>query len=373
MDKGKNINEMELINKMNRGLVYLAIAISIIVFFYSLPFTFSEMPAITKISSSYIYLNISLSSGMAYFLLIFSMIIVFASFIPLVYSNDQFTGMSRNGNAFYYSIFSIYMAIMIFLSAVIEIFDPAITVNPLSKMGIGIQNFVYLSEAIIQIGLFVIIPLIIMTAIYLAITKNLTLKNMLKPGEKIKRAMVGMIVITGIIAVFATNYGFYDTILLYISTLLLAFIYLKYGMLRAILVSFISSTIDFASILFSSSIALSLAMSIFLFIWAFAGLYTVTFFYVEKKRKQNEESEKQPQSENNEVGNSQEKKYGNPARNMNPDELWVRSACANCGNVEYRVNPDLSLVCTNCGQEYSRDSSGPFNIVIDKITLHRNS
>ena len=54
-----------------------------------------------------------------------------------------------------------------------------------------------------------------------------------------------------------------------------------------------------------------------------------------------------------------------------PEELWIRSACPNCGNVEYKINDDMSLECTKCGQRLDSDYTGPYNIIISNVLGRR--
>ncbi len=369
----KQYEDIEILNKMDTGLAYIAVIISVIVFFYSLPFLFTHISQITAIPSSYIYLNISLSVPVITFLIVISLVLVLLSFTPLIYSSNEFTSLDRKTGKYFFSAFSVYIAIIIFSAVIIELIDPSIVNNKLSSMNIGIQNFVYLTGSVVQVIIFEFIPLTIMTVVILAFSKKLHIKNIIKPWNEIQRFVPLMIVITGIVSVFISNAGLFETILLYLSTIVLAYIYLRFGLLRAIFVSFISSIIDLASVIFSSNSIFSAAISIFIFIWAFAGLYTLTFFYISGKKKQEKDSE--INSTEADKGTALE---SGPAENSkgrqkaSPDELWIRCACPNCGNVEYRVNDDMSLKCTRCGQELNRDYSGPFNIFINDFSLHRN-
>jgi ribosomal protein S27E len=361
------MNELELINKMNRGLSYIGIAIAAIAFFFTLPFLISDMHLIIGMHGLYFYLNLRVTGSMAYILLIFGIFMAIASFLPLFYNNVKFSSFDGKNNTYFFSVVSVYIAILVFSSVIIEVFDPSIAVSAVTYMPIGKQNFIYLMSSIFQVLIFEFIPISILVAVYLVATKKFKLSSFLNPYSHVKGFLAVFMLLAAAVAVLITNYNIYNSILIYLSTLGLAFIYIRYGLLRSVLASFTSSFIEFALTAFGSNVILTSAISTFLFIWAFAGLYTVTFFLVEKRR---ETSKKLDVDEYNKTASNPSEKIYEKTKTP-PNELWIRSACPNCGNVEYKIDSDMSLECTKCGQKLDKDYVGPYNIIISNVIGRR--
>ena len=363
------MNGLDLINRINKVVSYIGIFIAIVVFFYLLPFTFGELSSLSGISSSYLYFKIKMSYDLSYFFIILSLILIILSFLPLVFKNKISEGFDSENNKYYYSVFSIYIAVLIFSSFVMELIDPAITVSKISTYKFGVQNFIYAVSSVFQVIILEFIPITVLTAIYLALTKNLKLLSLLNPYKYVKDVMFVFIIITASLSVFITNYNIYESILLYINTLILSYVYIKFGFLKSINISFVSSIIELSLVLFSSSI-LSTVISLFLFVWAFLGFYTVLIYYSGKSgnvnKKNAEKTDEQLKEEKNNEILSKIKK-------TDPEKLWIRSACPNCGNVEFKLNDDLSLQCIQCGETIDKDASGPYNIAINNNYIYRNN
>jgi len=359
---------LDLINKINKFVSYIGIFIAIIMFFYLLPFTFKELSNLFNIPSTYLYFKIKMNYSLSYIFIILSLILIIISFLPLIFKNKISEGFDKDNNKYYYSYFSIYIAVLIFSSLLMELIDPSITVSKISTYKFGVQNFIYATGSVFQVILLEFIPLTILISIYLIVTKNLKLSSLLNPYKYVKDVMFVFIIITAAISVFVTNYNIYESILLYINTLILSYVYIRFGFLKSINMSFVSSIIELSLVFFSSDI-LSTVISLFLFMWAFLGFYTVLIYYSEKPKniKNNEEkTEEQLKEERNNEILSRIKK-------TNPDKLWIRSSCPNCGGVEFKLNDDLSLQCNQCGEIIEKDSYGPYNIVINNNYVYRNN
>ena len=361
------MNEIELINKMNRGLSYIGLAIAIIAFFFTLPFLFKDFLTIPGMSGLYFYLNITITRSMAYSFIAMGIILILISFLPLFYNKIRTSSFNRTSNVFYFSAVSVYIAVLVFSSVLVEIFDPSIAVSTVSSMPLGKQNFIYMMGSVFQVILFEFIPISVLIIIFLVISGQLKISAFLNPYNHIKRFTVVFMLVAAAVAVLITNYNVYNSILIYVSTLALSFIYIRYGFLRSMLTSFISSYVEFTLTAFSGNSVITSVTSVFLFIWAFAGLYSFTFYMVQRQRKENgNRGENDNNGENREV----EKKIA-PEPKTPPDELWIRSACPNCGNVEYKINDDMSLECTKCGQKLDYDYTGPYNIIISNVMGRR--
>lgn len=363
------MNELELINKMNRGLSYIGLAIAVIAFFFTLPFLFKDFGSIIGMSGLYFYLNITITSSIAYAFIALGIILIVLSFFPIFYDKIKSSGFDRNNNEFYFSAVSVYIAVLVFSSVIIEIFDPAIAVSAVNAMPLGKQNFIYMMGSVFQVLLFEFIPLSVLIVIFLALSRHLKLASFLEPYSYIKRYTVVFMLLAAAVAVIITNYNIYNSILIYVSTLALSFIYIRYGFLRSIMASFISTFIDFTLTAFGGNVIVTSATSLFIFIWAFAGLYTITFYMVQRQRK----TAKSPDSAANGPEDQDVEHKIMQGPKIPPDELWIRSACPNCGNVEYKINDDMSLECTKCGQRLDSDYTGPYNIIISNVLRRRQA
>jgi ribosomal protein S27E len=362
------MNELDLINRMNRGISYIGIAIAIVAFFFTIPFFIKDINSVSGMSGSYFYLNITISRDLAYVLMAAGIIMVIASFLPFFYSNTKFSSFDVKNNAYYFSAVSVYLAVLVFSSVIIEIFDPSIAASPVSHMPLGKQNFIYLMSSIFQVLIFEFIPITVLLAIILLATKNFKLASFFNPYSKVKGYTVIFMLVPAAVAVLITNYNLYDSVLIYLSTLVLSFIYIRYGLLRSVLASFMSSFIEFSITAFKNNVVIALIVSIFIFIWAFAGLYTATFYLVDRNRKviKNTENIDNEQNERIDPAKKIQERIKTP-----PDELWIRSACPNCGNIEFKINADMSMECTKCGQKLDRDYTGPYNIIINNAIGRR--
>ena len=362
------MNELELINKMNRGLSYIGMAISAIAFLFTLPFLFKDFSAIPGMSGLYFYLNVTVTPSMAYSFIALGIILIIISFSPLFYDKIKSSSFDKTNNTYYFSALSVYIAILVFSSVLVEIFDPSIAVSLVSSMPLGKQNFIYMMGSVFQVLIFELVPLSILIIIFLALSKQLKISSFLEPYNHIKRFTVLFMLIAAAVAVLITDYNIYNSILIYVSTLALSFIYIRYGFLRSMLASFVSSYVDFTLTAFSGNAIITSATSVFLFIWAFAGLYSFTFYMVQRQKSGN--SNNSNENKNNEEAPEHENKT-TPEPRVPPGELWIRSACPNCGNVEYKINDDMSLECTKCGQKLDSDYTGPYNIIISNVLGRR--
>jgi hypothetical protein len=353
---------------MNRGLSYIGMAISLIAFLFTLPFLFKDFSTIPGMSGLYFYLNLTVTTSMAYSFIALGIILIVISFLPLFYNKIKSSSFDRMNNTYYFSALSVYIAILVFSSVLIEIFDPSIAVSPVSAMPLGKQNFIYMMGSVFQVLIFELVPLSILIIVFLAMSKQLRVSSFLEPYHHVKRFTVLFMLIAAAVAVLITNYNIYNSILIYISTLALSFIYIRYGFLRSMLASFVSSYVDFTLTAFSGNAVITSVTSVFLFIWAFAGLYSFTFYMVQRQRRENEN--RNNENKNNEEPTEHEKKT-TPEPKVPANELWIRSACPNCGNVEYKINDDMSLECTKCGQKLDSDYIGPYNIIISNVLGRR--
>ena len=363
------MNELELINKMNKGLSYIGMAVAALVFFFTLPFLFKDFGMIPGMSGLYFYLNIKITPTMAYSLMPLGIILILLSFFPLFYDKIHSSSFDRNNNAFYFSAVSVYIAVLVFSSVLVEIVDPSIAVSTVSSMPLGIQNFIYMMGSVLQVLIFEFIPLSLLIIIFLAVSRQLKVSSFLNPYNYLKRFTILFMLIAAAVAVLITNYNLYNSILIYVSTMALSFIYIRYGFLRSILASFISSYVEFTLTAFRGNAIITSATSVFLFIWAFAGLYSFTFYMVQRQRKKSDNSDTKGNEDN--LENAEVERKIAPEPKTPPDELWIRSACPNCGNVEYKINDDMSLECTKCGQRLDSDYTGPYNIIISNVLGRR--
>ncbi len=363
------MNGLDLINKANKFISYAGIVIAVIMFSYLLPFTFTEIHGLYSIpSASYLYFPVKMNFTLSYFILALSLVLIILSFLPLMFKNNISEGFDGENNKYYYSFFSIYIAILIFSSMIMELIDPSITVSVVSTYKFGVQNFIYATGSVFQVIILEFMPVTVLTIVYLISTKNLKLSSLLHPYKYVKDVMFVFIIITAAISVFITHFNIYESILLYINTLILSYVYIRFGFLRSINMSFVSSIIELTLVFFSSDI-LSTVLTLFLFLWAFLGFYTVIIYYSEKSKNVNKTEEKTEEELKEEKNNE----ILSRIKKTNPDKLWIRSACPNCSNIEFKVNDDYSLQCTRCGELIAKDAYGPYNIAINNNYVYNRN
>ncbi len=362
------MDEIEIINKVNRAFSWLGILISVIVFIYLLPYTFSNIAGISSLPPSYFYLFFHPNITEIYLLIILTMAFISISISSIVYKTKISASFDRDNNKLFFSFFSVYISILIFSSVIMEIIYPPIAHNKVYLYNYGIQNFIFSVSSIMQMIIIELIPITLLLLIYFTISKNLKLNSFLNPYNHIKSVLPVFIIIIAGVSVFIASENIYNSILLYISTIVLTFIYLRFGFLRALLVNFSSAGIEMALSLFSGNFFISTALSIFLFIWAFLGIYTISIIYVTARVntiKKNKEEQDREESNPEDVTREKNNEIINRITKINPNKLWIRSSCTNCGSVEFKLHDDMSLQCLKCSNVIERDAIGPYNIVIN--------
>ncbi|WP_287960016.1 hypothetical protein [Acidiplasma sp.] len=373
------MDEITIIDRINRAFAWIGIVIAFGFFLFLMPQTFLSAHSISHISPAYYYLYGRVSTIDVYIILIISIILIFASLSTIFLKLNISSSFDADINKNFYIFFSVYIMILMFSSLIIETIYPKISSSAVYKYSFGVQNFIFSVSSVFQIIFLEIIPVSIILIIYMIISKKLSVNSFLFPYKNVKPLIPVIMIIAAGISVFITNYNIYETTLIYINTLILTYIYLRFGMLRALLVSFTSSGLELAESFFGSNHVISYIIAFFLLIWAFLGLYSITMLYAktieERNKKMAEENsrngnDKNIDAENNTINNINENPQNaeilRRLNSVNPEKLWVRSACSNCGGVEFKINDDFSLECVKCGNVIPADADGPYNIVINQ-------
>ena len=362
------MDEIEIMNKVNRAFSWLGIIISITKFIYLLPSTLSNITGISHLSSSYIYLFFHLNAAVVYLLIFLTISLIFLSVASIIYKSKISASFDQDNNKLFFSFFSVYISVLIVSSVIMEIIYPQITPHRIFLYNYGTQNFIFSVSSVMQMIVVEFIPITILLLIYFAISKNLKLSSLLNPYRYIKNIVFVFIIITAGVSVFIVGENIYSSILLYIYTVMLTFIYLRFGFLRALLVNFSSTGIDMALSLFSGNVFISTSLSVFLFIWSFIGIYTITIIFVKTRSntiRKNKEEQDTEKSNTEEITREKNNEIIDRITKTNPNKLWIRSSCPNCGSVEFKLDNDMSLQCLKCGAVIEKDAVGPYNIVIN--------
>ncbi|SMD30329.1 hypothetical protein [Picrophilus oshimae] len=358
------MSEKSIIESFSKFMSFVGIFIAMVSFFYYLPFISKYYYVLENIPlSSYIYIGSRPGSTDILIIAAITLIFVILGLSSVFYKNNKI--MSFKPKNSFYTFFSLYTAIIIFASVILDTIDPEIVLQSVFHFRPAVENIIYSANSVFQMLLLVLVPGFILIFITLLAKRELTLSNILNPENSIKSLRWVYSVIIAGISVLLTNYGFYNTLMLYIDILFISYIFFSFGFLRALLINFTLSEMDFVAVLFQHNVFIYPVLSIYLFLWAFAGLYAITAYYIERSKNKKEKSEKNDDNINdmnnnyNEVNNYQ-RSFN--AKMPDPDTLWIRSSCPECNGVDFKINDDMSLECLRCHYKIDKDAHGIYNI-----------
>lgn len=167
--------------------------------------------------------------------------------------------------------------------------------------------------------------------------------------------------IDGALAYFTGMFSGFDVIFL-ITVLIMNYICIKTGFLKAFLTNITMNMISVASYIFVTATIANTVIAIYLYVWSFLGIFWasgVAFARV-------------PQRAREEVGAEEGTGLnGSAFRDEHLVDLWIRSTCPGCGEAKFHVQQDLSLKCEKCGAIIQKDQIGVQNIVVQTRRAYR--
>lgn len=349
-----------IMDQLVLALGLITVVSGAIAFFVLIPGVAGSMTAILGINtSSYFILAFTPTPSMIWAAIIATAVLVAISLISIFPGQGarKLTGDTVDD---VYGFFR-YLAIFVFIQLVISIFgryiSPGFGDLPVYNEAFPVQNFFFSVGAVFQTVMLQFVPLAIMIGIYLAISGKFNLRALINPNAYIKEYKAVFVIIATAVAALFFSDTVGDTIIAYLTFLVLNAIYLRYGFFRSLIAGFAISEFNIVTGLAGSIPYLPTVLSIYLFIWAFFGLIVVfEYFSRETARKRSEEMEKR-----REELPALERSY----LRVDPDRLFIRSSCPECGRAVFHIRDNMTLVCEKCEHELSRDAVGEYNIRIE--------
>lgn len=356
----------------DRLLLYvglIGIFSAIIAFYALLPSTFNSVAQIKQLNPyTYFLLDLTTNDAYIFALLIISAVLVTLSIASIFYSKE---GPSIGTKVSRRMPFFRYISIFILVELVLSLISPEVSSsfvnNPVLKMPLGAQNFVFISSSVSQTIILQFLPITILSVLFLGITRNLSLKTFLNPDVSLKRFEVVIVIIASAFGSLMTSVDIGSAVLNFASFFVLNIIYMRFGLMRAIVAGFTIS--EFNIILQLNQFQpIPYIMYIFLIVWSLIGVYSfITMFTrsaISRQAARHEETPKHDQSSDViSAGNPQNTRPPHVNSTLsNPDNFWIRSPCPSCGNLNFDLKEDMALECKNCHHVLSRDAVGEFSI-----------
>ncbi|MCL4331484.1 MAG: hypothetical protein M1304_04360 [Candidatus Thermoplasmatota archaeon] len=334
---------------------YLLIAIAIISFLIALPDIFiTKLPLYGHPASSFFIFNITATVYLAAAIIIPTALLVGLAIFSL-FDQKKRNVRSFNGDRddAFYRYLLVFVFIEIIVSEVIEYANPALSeVFPFDSGNPSVVALAYSSQVLMQSILFQLLPLAVAIAVLLYATGKLNLRNFISATPGTGETLLISLVVALIFSIVSGGPAiaiFTD----FLSLFVLNAIFLKSGFLRAFLANFSISMINVtASALISSSVG-TIILTVLLIYLGFLGAYV--FMGMGLKYSTSAAASRSRDNVNRVP----------KIRNVPETELFIRSACPDCGNTTFHVNPDMSLKCTKCGKEIPRDAMEVPNVRVE--------
>ncbi|BAB59907.1 TVG0769271 [Thermoplasma volcanium GSS1] len=341
------------------GLVFglFSIVLSIGVLIYYLPDIIYKASIIAEMPSAYYaLLSFKVNSLEIYTFTIISIIVLLISIISLrKFNADKTTSFSKIGGNKFFWYLSIYVFFDLLLSFIISSIYPSYGITSINSYPQFQQVYYYSVSVIFDTILFQAIPITVMLGIYAIVAKK---PRIMLNSSGLNWNIIGAIAIisatySSIIYILLGQNIFY-TISIYVSSIIMTIIYVKFGFLRAFLGNFIISMVSYLSVLVHTYPLYSLLFTLYLFAWASVGIYYMFVenearHTVQKSQKQKEEVKREPVQ----------------IPMLGPSDLFIRSVCPECGGVVFHVKEDMSLECDHCHHVLAPEDVGPFNVKVD--------
>lgn len=314
---------------------------------------------------TYMIFSFSPNPTIVWGFLIVSAILVAVSLITIL-PNQAVRKFSGDSVDDIYGFFK-YLAIFVFVQLILSIFGrliyPDFGMLPIYNENFSVQNYFFSVGSVFQTLILQFVPLTVMIGVYLSLKRKFNIRALLNPNSYVTEyKSIFVIIATAVAALFFTN-NIGNTVMAYVTFLVLNVIYLRFGFFRSLLAGFAVTEFNLVNGLSTSIPYLPTVLSVYLFLWAFFGLLVV-FEYVSresmKRRKEEEEKrgERPPAIEGGYI-------------RVNPDRLFIRSSCPECGRAVFHVKESMKLVCEKCAHELSSDAIGEYNIRIEGRYVER--
>lgn len=345
---------------------------AVITFYVLLPGTLSSTDQIKQLNPyTYFLLNLTSNNASIYAVLSISAIVVTLAIASIFYGREgSSVGIKASRRIPFFRYLSIFILIELVLSSISPYVSPTFVNDPVLKMPIAAQNFVFISSTLSQTVIIQLLPISILAVAFLGFRRKLNLRNFLNTDTSLKGYEVPILLISATLAAILTSADLGSAVLNFVSFFVLNFIFLKFGFLKALASGFTIS--EFNIILqFNQIPALPYLMYIFLIIWSLIGVYSFITMITKASEKRQREARDEVESQHQQ-GDIQTDLSGIDIKEQprsqisnemkNPDNFWVRCNCPNCGNVSFELRQDMSLECKNCHHVLDKDAVGEFNI-----------
>ncbi|MDS0257311.1 hypothetical protein ApAK_06455 [Thermoplasmatales archaeon AK] len=340
------------------GAVFLVAGL--LSFFYLIPHTLNEYPIIRSIPTSY-YLLVGFPLTYLYFLLLI-LVLVLLGFLS-VYSmiSGGLSLRSQRDRARKYSglkYLAVYVLVELIISEIVSYTIPGISHEFPLNQPFGVQNFILPVSNLFGLVLeFVLVAVALV--LYRSVSKSTSGTGIF--GSQVPSGvsvLVSVVVSVVMVAISPSNFVLDFTS--FLSYFVIGIIIIRFGFLKALAVTFASTSVDVLSYLLSPSPILESSLTIFLFIIAFFGLFSAAEIAFRAGRVQQRSA-------------YAERQESVKAEDIRPivENLFIRSTCPVCGNYTFYVQNDLSLKCTKCGHEIAPDARAPPNISIQILRTRR--
>lgn len=335
-------------------------------FYVLIPGIYYNMATILGLDSmSYILFSFTPSTFSTWALIIVTAILVAFSLVTILPTSGtrRIMGDSSDDN---YGFFR-YLAVFVFVQLILSLLGSYMVPNfgnlPIYNENSIVQNFFFSVGSVFQTVILQFIPLTVMVGIYLVIRRKFSIRAILNPNRDVTEFRAVFIIVATAVAalVFSNNLG--NSIMAYVTFLVLNIIYMRFGFLKSLLAGFAITEFNVVSELSVAVPYLPTALSVYLFIWAFFGLLVILEYISTESAKRRKEAVQKQEEELPEISQHFPR--------VNPDRLFVRSSCPECGRATYHVKQGMTLVCDYCNHELSSDAVGEYNIKIESRYINR--
>ncbi len=334
---------------------YMLIFIAVFSFLYALPGVFiTKLPLYGQSASSFFIFDITATVYLAAAVLIpTSILVVLALYSLFGQKKWRVRSFNETRDDAFYRFLLVFVFVEIIVSELIEYADPALSeIFPFNSTNPSVVDLAYSSQVLMQSLLFQLLPLALSIAILLYARGKLNFRNFITgtpgTGETLLISLVVALIFSIIsggpaIAIFTD----------FLSLFVLNAVFLKSGFLRAFLANFSISMINVTASALTASYAGTILLTVLLIYLGFLGAYVLMGMGLKYSASASAAS-------NRNTVRSPPK-----PRTIPETELFIRSACPDCGNTTFHVNPDMSLKCTKCGKEIPRDAMEIPNVRVE--------
>lgn len=358
-----------LFSRVLKAVSLAGIILSFVSFIVLLPSTIGSLGKITAQNPyDYFLVNLASTNAGAITVLIVSGIALSGSLLTLFLKKGiGSTGTRIDNLSEFYKYISAFILMEFVLSLIAPQISPSFSNSPVLSFSIPVQNFIFVSSTLSEVVVEQFVPLSILTIGYLALTGKFTRKAFLNPDRILGRALFPIAIVASAATSLLTSPDVGAGVLNFFSFLFLDYIYIRFGLTRALVAGFTISQFNILLQVYPSS-PLPYAMSGFLILWSLLGMFWVLSALFGRYRytgnQQTGDSGKADHVIEQDETSHPIQRY--PQGMAKPENLWVRSFCPSCGNYNYAIKEDMSMECKNCHQVIDKDAVGEFNIRLSR-------